>query len=114
MMSRAEIRAIAAGIAALYLWGCGKGEKLAGGSESGNPSGIIVAGDGTPRAGVRLSLLPRDYDPVRDRAAGTAGADTVHAVTGAGGDYRFSGVPRGSYNLIGADPATGLRLLARS
>jgi hypothetical protein len=111
-MTCARNPAIALGIAILCLWGCGKGEKLAGGSEIGNPSGIIVGLDGNPRAGVRLSLLPREYDPVRAGAAGTADADTVRAVTGAGGDYRFTGVPRGSYNLIAADPATGFRLLA--
>jgi hypothetical protein len=109
-----RVPALAAGVAILCLWACGKGEKLAGGSEIGNPSGIIVGLDGGRRAGVRLVLLPRDFDPVSGGAAGAAGpgamgADTAHAVTGADGDYRFAGVPRGDYNLIALDPATGLR-----
>lgn len=111
-MGRARIRAVAAGIAALWLGGCGKGEKLAGGSEIGNPSGIIVGLDGQARAGVRLALLPRDFDPTGAGGSGRAEADGLGAVTGADGGYRFAGVRPGSYNLIGRDPATGLRLLA--
>lgn len=95
--------------AVVLAGGCA--DRVAGGSEIGNPGSIAgLAADslGSGRAGVALRLLPADHDPF---AAGPA--DTLRAVSDSQGRYVFSRVPAGAYVLTGKDPATGRRLLAR-
>lgn len=94
-----------------FLWVGGCADRVAGGSEIGNPgsiAGIVADSAGQGRAGVALRLLPADYDP----SSAAAGSDTLSAVTDAQGRYLFGGLRSGAYVLTGREPSSGRRLLA--
>ncbi len=94
---------------ALGLLQCGPGDRLAGGSEIGNPVGVVMDENGNRLPGVVLRLLPKDFNPVSSDPR----EDSLQAISGPDGRFRFSGTPGGNYVLTGWDPATGLRVMAR-
>ncbi len=77
--------------AALVFTGCG------GSSDHDNARvmGIVSDCDGNPVSDVILTLLPDDYNPVRD----TALVIEKKAVTNSSGSYEFDGIPEGRYTL---------------
>jgi hypothetical protein len=87
---------------------CGPGDRLAGGSEIGNPVGMVMDGQGNPRPGVTLTLLPEDFNPITGSALAK-----FSAVTDVQGRYGFPGLSYGNYALTGVDAATGFRFLTR-
>lgn len=95
----------------VFLWVGGCADRVAGGSEIGNPgsiAGIVADSAGQGKPGVALRLLPADYDP----SSAAAGADTLAASSDAEGRYTFGGLRAGAYVLTGRDPGSGRRLLA--
>jgi len=94
------------------LWAGGCADRVAGGSEIGNPAalaGVAVDSGGGSRAGVALRLLPENYDP---QASGAAG-DTLKAESDSQGHYLFPRVKPGGYVLTAVDPLTGFRFFSR-
>jgi hypothetical protein len=92
----------------LALSGCFREEATGvagrgGGAET--TDGRIVAAAGMAQ-GVRVRLVPVDYDPV---SAGTF-PDSLSSVTDAEGRYSFAGIPEGRYNLEATQPQDGTRL----
>ncbi len=89
-----------------FLWftHCGPGDRVAGGSEIGNPVGIVVDAQGLARSGVALTLLPEDFNPLEDR-----GVKPIAATSQLNGSFKFQSVPFGRYVVTGFDPATATR-----
>lgn len=110
MMPRSPLHAALVAAWVLIL-AAGCADRVAGGSEIGNPgsiAGLATDSTGLGRPGVALRLLPADHDPF---AAGPA--DTLQAVSDGQGRYLFPKVPAGAYVLTGRETSTGRRLLAR-
>jgi|WetSurMetagenome_2_1015567.scaffolds.fasta_scaffold10555_2 hypothetical protein len=81
----------------LLLCACGL-DPLAGGtstSENGMIAGVIVDSSGVPQKNTRVTLLPADYDRVRDSGLVKSRVDT----TDISGGFAFSHVDSGSYSI---------------
>ncbi len=70
--------------------------------ELGSISGFVYSGT-TPLAGVTLTLLDDDGNPV-DADPDTPGVQKITTVTGADGSYTFTGVKPGSYQIGQTQP----------
>jgi hypothetical protein len=98
---------------AMLLNACGDGRIAS--SEVGNPpsggtvKGIVTAATGSPVTGARVTLLPVDFDPVKD--AGKRGAPVYLDTTDSLGAYHLQGVNWNRYNLYAVDQKTGKRML---
>lgn len=89
-----------------FLSGCNTG------SETGNPTkglmGTLNTLDGLPAGRTLVRLVPADYNPLDQIAAGSA---SIHLdTTDSKGRYGFSGVGNGAYNLEAVSLADGNRL----
>lgn len=104
------LQAASLALAAALLSGCWKSDdRLAGGdaTETGNAiAGRILIG-GQDAAGARVTLLPSEYNPIRDGAL----PDSLTLTVDRNGAFKFKGVKAGQYNIEGFDARTGRRLL---
>lgn len=84
------------------------------GSETGNPAkgtaGVVKTLDGLPAARVRMTLVPRDFNPLDQIAHKSV---PVSVITDGQGRFRFTGIDSGIYNLEAADPASGARAFVK-
>ncbi|MBN2038344.1 MAG: DUF2341 domain-containing protein [Chitinispirillaceae bacterium] len=81
----------------LLFCACGLGP-LAGGtstSENGMIAGVLVDSSGIPQKDAQITLLPSDYNRVRDSASVKSRVDTTNAA----GGFAFSNLDTGSYTL---------------
>jgi hypothetical protein len=105
---RTRIGLTLAVLAALAVAGCfdSESDRIAGGGGVETTEGNVVA-VGTALvgpAGARVSLIPAEFDPLRDRLP-----DSLTVVADAKGAYRFRGLAPGRYNLEAYLPSAGTR-----
>lgn len=94
--------------AVLHFSGCSLTPFSGGGTEGGNTvSGVFVNEFGTASAGVKVQLIPSDYDPGAAHQSNTV----VTSVTTADGSYAFEHVSQGNYSIEASDPESGERSL---
>jgi hypothetical protein len=96
----------------LLFCACGL-DPLAGGtstSENGMIAGVIVDSMGIPQKNARVTLLPADYDRVRDFTLVKSRVDTTDVT----GGFAFSHVDSGSYTLQAHGPADAAMALMSS
>jgi hypothetical protein len=106
---------IYAAMSASFCWllmfcACGLGP-LAGGtstSENGMIAGVIVDSSGIPLQNTRVTLLPAEYDRVRDFALIKGRVDTTDVT----GGFAFSHVDSGSYTLLARSPDDAMLLVS--
>lgn len=89
---------------------------MSGGTEDGNPSivaGVIIDSDGFAEAGVRVSLIPVEYNPFTDAPLSDSHIDTTDISGGYVFTVRENGTGPVVYNILAHRYASGKRMLHR-
>jgi hypothetical protein len=84
--------------------------QLSGGGSDTEVSGKILAADGTARAGVIVSLISPNYNPVFD---GNLPSKMI-VRTDTGGNYHFDSLNQGVYNVLAELSGDGTKILVNS
>jgi hypothetical protein len=101
------IRGIGALALMTCIFCCAPSPNLAGGGSDTEVSGRIVAATGEGVAGVRVTLIPSNFNPAFDGAI----SEKMIKMTDANGKYQFNGVTPGNFNIQAVLFEDGTKLL---
>jgi hypothetical protein len=94
----------------IFLAGCTNDINIAGGSGTETVIGKVVDYNGKPASKTVVSLIPTNYDPIRDNLLNSDHIDT----TDENGNYCFVISDTGSFNVLAVNQINGKRLFIKN